>query len=309
MAYQGKMAPGNEDPLVRFLGWFSIGLGLTQVLAPGWVASVAGVPKRRGLMRLMGFRELSAGWGIFTQPHPSGALWSRVVGDVIDLASLGGAMASPRAKKGRLTFATASVLGVSMLDLACARRLSDPARNRVVRVQSVTINSSPEKLYNYWRNFENLTNLMPYLESVRVINDKRSHWVANVPINQRIEWDSEVTDDIPGQLIAWRSLRGSDVDNAGSIRFLAAPAGRGCEVHIKLEYSPPAGQIGVALAKLFGKEPGQQIEATLRHFKQVMETGEVVNSDSSIHRGPYPAQPPSGRVEDITQPETQRRAA
>lgn len=309
MAYHGKMAPGNEDPLVRFLGWFSIGLGLTQVLAPGWVASVAGVPKRRGLMRLMGLRELSSGWGIFAQPRPTGAVWSRVWGDAIDLASLGAAFASPQAKTGRLALAAASVAGIAALDLACARRLSDPARSRAVRVQSITINGTPEKLYNYWRNFENLPRFMNHLDSVRVSDDKRSHWVAKAPAGQQVQWSAEIIEDIPNQLIAWRSLPGSDVDNTGAVRFMNAPAGRGCEVHVKLEYSPPAGKLGVGIAKLFGEEPGQQLKGDLYRFKQVMETGEVVKSDSSIHEGPYPAQPPTGRIEDITQPDINRHAA
>jgi uncharacterized membrane protein len=106
-----------------------------------------------------------------------------------------------------------------------------------------------------------------------------------------VEWDAETIEDRPNELIAWRSLPGSDVRNAGTVRFQPAPGGRGTEVRVMLEYHPPLGKLGSKVAMLFREEPGQQVYDDLRHFKQVMETGEIVLSDATKQRGPHPARP------------------
>jgi uncharacterized membrane protein len=115
---------------------------------------------------------------------------------------------------------------------------------------------------------------MTHLEQVRE-EGTRSHWAARGPLGLRAEWDAEIITDHPNQVIAWRSLPNSDVDTAGSVHFTPAPGTRGTEVRVNLKYDPPAGQAGTLIAKLFGKEPGQQIREDLRRFKQLMEAGEV----------------------------------
>ena len=72
-----------------------------------------------------------------------------------------------------------------------------------------------------------------------------------------VEWDAEITEERPNELLAWRSLPGSQIENSGSVRFKKAPADRGTEVHVSLKYEPPAGKARAALAKLFGEEPTQ----------------------------------------------------
>jgi uncharacterized membrane protein len=143
--------------------------------------------------------------------------------------------------------------------------------------QAFTIGKSPQELYDFWHNFENLPQIMTHLESVRVIDEKRSHWVAKAPsiAGGKVEWDAEIINDEPGALIAWRSLPNADVDNAGSVRFVPAPGDRGTEVRVVLDYIPPAGRVGKFVAKLFGEEPKQQIQEDLRNFKRIMETGEI----------------------------------
>ncbi len=149
------------------------------------------------------------------------------------------------------------------------------AGNRGIKVEkSVTVNRPAAELYRYWRNFENLPRFMDHLESVRNTSEKRSHWVAKAPAGTTVEWDAEVINEKENELIAWRSLENADVDNAGSVRFQEAPGGRGTEVRVSLEYDPPGGVIGAAIAKLFGEAPDQQIQEDLRRFKQVMEAGE-----------------------------------
>lgn len=152
--------------------------------------------------------------------------------------------------------------------------------------QTVTIDKSPEELYRFWRDFENLPRFMKHLRAVRVLDDKRSHWIADAPAGQSVEWDAEIINEAANELIAWRSLPGADIGNAGSVRFEPAPAGRGTEVKVNLEYDPPAGALGMAFAKLLGEEPAHQVADDLRRFKQLMEAGEIPTTEGQ----------PSGRT-------------
>src|SRR5215217_5240686 len=143
--------------------------------------------------------------------------------------------------------------------------------------RAVTVNRPKEELYQMWRDFENLPRFMEHLESVHV-NDAdpiHSHWVAKAPLGQTIEWDSEVIEDHENESLVWKSVPGSSVESMGRVEFRDAPGGRGTIVHVSMEYNPPVGSLGAAFAKLFGEEPDQQINEDLRHFKQLMETGEV----------------------------------
>ena len=161
--------------------------------------------------------------------------------------------------------------------------------------QVVTVDRSPDELYRMWRNFENLPRFMRHLESVQVTGTDRSHWKAKAPAGQTVEWDAEITEDRPNELIAWRSLAGADVENAGVVRFTPATGGRGTWVQVELEYAAPGGKAGALVAKLFGEEPEKQVYDDLRAFKQVMELGEVVLSEATIestHLGQRPGQPP-----------------
>jgi uncharacterized membrane protein len=138
---------------------------------------------------------------------------------------------------------------------------------------------------------------MRHLERVTVTDARRSHWVAKAPAGKTVEWDAEITEDRPNEVIAWRSVEGSEVSNAGRVTFDPAPGGRGTEVRVQLEYEPPLGKLGSKLAMLWREEPGQQVYDDLRHFKQVMETGEIVLSDATKQRGPHPAVPDDRPVE------------
>jgi uncharacterized membrane protein len=167
------------------------------------------------------------------------------------------------------------------------------AKHKGIRVRkSITVNRSADEVYGFWRNFENLPRFMQHLESVQMTGGRRSHWKAKAPADTTVEWDAETTEDRPNELIAWRSVEGADVPNEGVVRFVRAPGGRGTEIHVDLRYDPPAGKLGSLVAKLFGDEPGQQVDGDLRRFKQVLEIGEVVYSDASIADGMRPAHPP-----------------
>jgi uncharacterized membrane protein len=147
---------------------------------------------------------------------------------------------------------------------------------RGVNVEEVvTINKPASDLYRFWRNFEQLPRFMTYVESVRQLDQRRSHWVVNGPAGRKVEWDAEIINEIPDQLIGWRTLDGADVISAGSVRFVPAPGARGTQVHVRLQYDPPGGKLGSAISWIFGKEPSQTIQEDLRHFKQLMEAGEI----------------------------------
>jgi len=141
--------------------------------------------------------------------------------------------------------------------------------------QSITVNKSPAEVFRFWRRFENLPRFMNHLESVTTTPGGRSHWVARAPAGTTVQWDAEVYNEKENELIAWRSLDGADVDNAGSVRFEPASGGQGTLVRVTLRYDPPGGALGAAVARLFGENPEQQIEEDLGRFKQVMETGET----------------------------------
>lgn len=146
--------------------------------------------------------------------------------------------------------------------------------------KTVTIDKPAEELYNYWHNFENLPTFMKHVKSVTVSEGgKRSHWVANAPLGQEVEWDAEVIKDEPNRLIAWASIGGADVDNSGFVRFSPAPGDRGTEVKVVMEYEIAGGKLTAALAKLFGEEPEQQVGDELRRFKQLMEAGEIATTE------------------------------
>jgi uncharacterized membrane protein len=146
------------------------------------------------------------------------------------------------------------------------------------RVELVeTINKPKDELYRFWRRFDNLPKFMKHLKEVRDLGGDKTRWVADAPLGLSVEWDAEIVEDRPGEVISWKSVDGSDVDTAGSVRFRPAPGGRGTEVRVNLKYQPPAGKLGGAVAKLFGKDPEAQIREDLSRFKSLMETGEIAS--------------------------------
>jgi uncharacterized membrane protein len=284
----------QEEVWAYGLGLFGIGLGLTELMAPRRLAGMIGVPQgHNGLIRFMGLREIVAGVGILTQRRPTTGAWMRVAGDVVDLACLGAAFASPRSDRGKLTTATMGVVGATLVDLLTAQQLSRGIETRngtIPIVAAINIDREREELYRYWRELTNLPQFMKHLERIEVKDDRRSHWVAKGPAESTIEWEAEIVEDRPNEFIAWRSIAGSEVDHAGSVRFEPATGGRGTIVTVDMQYRPPLGTIGAAVAAWIGKDPNQTVKMDLRRFKQMMETGEVVTTEGQ----------PAGRPESTS---------
>jgi len=296
----------GDGRLAAGLGWFSMGLGLAEVAMPGVLARVIGVrdsPGARELVRAAGLREIASGLGILTRDRPAGWVWARVGGDVMDLAMLGLAFRSPESAPRRLAAATAALAGVTALDIVAGRRLQlAPGGHRYqFATRVITINRPPAEVYGFWRDLENLPRFMRHLESVSSTGPGRSRWKVKGPAGTTVEWNAEIVEDRPSELIAWRSLPGASVENGGFVRFRPAPGGKATEVKVHLEYHPPGGRLGSAVASLFGEEPGQQLQEDLRRFKQVIETGEIARSDASEGLfGMKPGRPaPAAAYEDF----------
>jgi uncharacterized membrane protein len=146
--------------------------------------------------------------------------------------------------------------------------------------QEVRIQRPVADVYRFWRNLDNLPRFMHHIESINEKDGKTSHWVARGPAGFKVEWDAEIVNEIENQVIGWRSLPGSSVDNGGSVRF--EPVGDNeTIVRISLQYNPPAGSLGAMVARAFGEDPKTTIREDLTRFKQLMETGTITTKSAS----------------------------
>ncbi len=142
--------------------------------------------------------------------------------------------------------------------------------------RSMTIERSPEDLYRFWRNVENAPGYMHFVSSVQISGERTSHWTARVPGNKVVEWDSEITEDVPNQLIAWKTTNGIPfAGNAGRVRFIPASDDKGTVVTSEVDFYWPGGTLRSEIGKLFGHLPEQELRENLRRFKQLIEAGEV----------------------------------
>lgn len=275
--------------LTQALGWFGVGAGVVQVVAPGAVAKVAGIDPHPVLLRALGAREIASGVGLLSRRRQAGWLWLRIAGDVMDLALLGmAATASGNAgtRRKRLALASAAVTAVTVLDVVSTlrhnKRHADTEESlppgEIHVEKCITVNRSADECYRFWQDFENFPRFMQHLEKVQKLSETESHWRAKAPAGASVEWNAEIIDDQPGELLAWRSIGESDIRHAGTVRFESASGGRGTVVRVELQYKPPLGKTGAMLAKLFGEEPALQIDQDLRRFKQLMETGEIATT-------------------------------
>lgn len=140
--------------------------------------------------------------------------------------------------------------------------------------RTVTVHAPPDQLFRVWRNLENLPQFMSHLERVEVTGPRRSRWTLKTPVVPAIQWDAEIINEKSNELIAWQSIGHPLVNSAGSVRFEPTADGSGTHVHVSLQYDPPGGRVGHAVAALFGEDAGQQIDRDLQSFKRAMERGE-----------------------------------
>jgi uncharacterized membrane protein len=167
--------------------------------------------------------------------------------------------------------ALAGAIAGAAIPFMFSGRASAGSRETATVEESVIINRSPREIYDFWRDFTNLPQFMDNIESVTKINEVRSHWVIKAPAGTSVEFNSLVTEDIPGRLIAWKSEEGASVPNRGRVEFIETSSGGGTNVRTTIAYDPPAGAFGRMVAKLFQKEPGVQARQDLDRLKQLLE--------------------------------------
>jgi uncharacterized membrane protein len=297
-----------KHPLTRGLGWFALGLGAAELVAPRSLARLLGLRPgvwTSGLIRACGAREALSGIGILAGEQPVLWLQARLAGDLADAGLLWRALGKTstttslysswvgRRRRPRLTSALLAVGGVSLLD-AVAFGLSRRGRGtggpkaQVAITASITIDRTPADVYAFWRNVENLPRFVNYLESVTSPDRIRSHWRAKLPYGPALEWDGAIIEDRPDQRLVWKmqaSKFGMLIDS-GEVRFEPAPGG-GTEVHLSLWAGSVPGTVGRWLRKL----PEGFCSAQLHRLKQLLELGEITVSDASPFTGPHPARP------------------
>jgi uncharacterized membrane protein len=275
----------DERRTAQALGWLSVGLGLTALLAPRTVGNLTGIGSRTGLLRAIGLRELAAGAGLLSARDATPWLWSRVIGDTMDLMALGAAATKPAVgTRTRSLVSLGVVASITAADVAASVRQSR-SRSQGVRAgaaeeyleRSVIISKSPQECYDYWRKLTNAPNFMRRIESVTELDQSRSRWGAKIA-GKTVEWDSRISEDKPGERIAWHSDAGAPLTHAGVVSFERAPGDRGTIVRLVVHYEPPAGRAGLSVARLFGKMPASEIQQDLRRFKQILETGEIATT-------------------------------
>jgi uncharacterized membrane protein len=296
--------------MARALGWVSLGLGATQLIAPRRVARLIGLGggnKDQTTMRLLGLREVASGVAILGSARPTPGLWARVGGDAMDLTLLGLAMGSPQTDRTRAVAATLGVAGIAAMDLVSSLKLgaspSAPGATKTDQTPrvaaAVTVNAPIAEVFALWDGFQHLPLFMQDAATVRVTGERQSRWTVTGPGNTSIEWAALITERQPNQLISWRTADGAPVTANGTVRFRIAPGNRGVQVLFEAEFDPPGAGVGDMIAAPLAKAMSAKLGNDLRRFKQLVELGEVVRSDDSIIPGPNPAQPVAEVPADI----------
>jgi uncharacterized membrane protein len=205
------------------------------------------------------------------------------------VGAAGGALAFYGARQRHAAGIAAGVLGAGMLarsisNMEAKRLLGIRAGRRAVDVQkTINVNTPVEEVFNFWTRYENFPRIMSHLREVRDLGNERSHWVAAGPMGVPVEWDAEITEFIPNQVLAWKSTPGATVRNAGIIRFDRNPDGS-TRVHMRISYNPPAGAVGHAVASLFGADFKHAIDEDLVRLKSLLEEGKTTAHDRTVSR-------------------------
>jgi uncharacterized membrane protein len=298
-----KMREGNV--LVKSLGWFALGLGALQIAAPRLVSWLVGVkPDRmsKRTMRAMGAREALSGAGLLAHRKLPGWLGVRVAGDAADIGLLAGSLLANRVKGGRmwglarvrsrLGLALGAVLGVTALDVLGLRYVLRALKGRggaepPELKASTTIERGAEEVYRFLRDVTNYPRFVSFLTDVTTLDDKRSHWIARFPDAKEVTWNTVLAEEVPERLLIL-TIDSRLLDTL-TLRLVPAPGGRGTEVHVSL--SARNSRFPAAVSRWLRRIPERLLSSELRRMKQVIELGEVSQSDATVSVGKHPARP------------------
>jgi uncharacterized membrane protein len=380
-----RRAPEIASHTTKALGAFSLGLGLLELFAPDVLKRSLGLkqPSSAIIRGAYGLRELTAGAALLVDHKSAGWVWARVAGDLLDLATLGPAVAddeNPRRNAARAALGAVGLItlvdvltaaelsqrrrrhlvlpligetpipvdgfehagkrisglvearrlrelahaldarklaeaagpvaaaalararatnpriaiggGVALLALAAVpliivanRRSSagkggttDMPREGVVE-RAVTVNAPREELYRRWRDFTAAPTWMEIVESVEDLSDDRHRWTVRTPGDKRLSYETVVTEERAGEVLAWESAPGAKIRSTNRLEFRDAPGGRGTEIHAAMTYDPPLGPLGKLAALATQKAPELQVRRDLRRFKQLVEAGEIATTE------------------------------
>jgi uncharacterized membrane protein len=205
----------RTEAIARGLGWFSVALGVTQIVAPRRLSRLIGIDDRPLLMRMLGIRETLAGVTILAQRRPVSGLWSRVAGDGMDLALLGAGLASRNSEKAKLLGATAAVAGVTALDAWAGIQLTKYAAGREVK-SAITVNRPLEEVYSFWSETDKVKHLMR--------SEGLSPQIVSRIMNERIEWQLVDGMRVDSASVSFRRATGRDGTEVRMIIHGAVPA-------------------------------------------------------------------------------------
>lgn len=298
---QGEKRPTAALDLSRALGWASLGLGIAQLAAPQRLADLAGLAdgsRTRAIVRLLGLREAATGAGILAGANPVPWMWGRVGGDAIDLALIASAIDTRGTNRTRLAGAAAITAGMTAIDAICSARLTmapaprpAPPAEAVRVATAITVQAPSRRVYEALANAQTLPRFVESFAEIDVQDQRLTRWTVTLPGGMPLHWDVELTEEAPGERIAWRTREGSAFPASGQIDLRPSPANQGTEVRFTAAFDPPGGELGAKIGDLFTGAIGTKIHNDLRRFKQLIDLGEIVQSDASVAGGPHPARP------------------
>jgi uncharacterized membrane protein len=166
-------------------------------------------------------------------------------------------------------------------------------------IKEVIVNAPVQKVYDFWRNFENFPRFMENIESIEVTGPDESHWKMKGPLGQTIEWDAKTTSVQENKKISWQSTEGT-IETHGSVTFEEVSQAQ-TKVTVGLEFTPPLGALGEIVAKLTSN-PEAQLEADLKRFRNVAESedfGQATSGTPAVGEGSYTNSASSAQRPDI----------
>lgn len=273
--------PARSQQTARALGWFSIGLGLTELCMPDRLARAIGFRRSPLWLQVMGVREIAAGIGILAAQRPgAGHLQWRVAGDAIDLALLASAWRPARREGERLSVATAAVLGVTVLDVLATRKLAreSAAREPLELRASIGLEEQPDAVYRALRDPSNLTQYFGHAQDIELAGRDAFQLTTHVPFGGSSRWHARIVEDVPSRRIAWETLPESLLHIRAQVELSEQPGQRGTLLRATVAIQPTAAKLVAPLARMLGKAPDKWLMTQLRRFRQYIETGEIATT-------------------------------
>ncbi len=238
-------------------------------------ARTTGVPSLQG-----GFRRE---WRVeFFQQH-----WSPTA-RIVALGAGGATAGYGLNRGGTLGWALAAAGG-----LLCARAIADVPAKRIIGLRAgrhavnvrkdLHVKAPLQEVFSFFCNLQVFPRVMDHLKNVEV-SGGRSRWKVAGPGGIPVRWEAQITEFVRDNRIAWQSIPGSPTPNAGVLRFQSEDDGRRTRVEVRMSYTPPAGFLGHAVARLLGKDPRRAMDQALLRVKSLLETGSATAHGQTVTR-------------------------